>query len=224
MLPAGIFANEEYPIHIKWNRDKLRPILRLAKSLPNFQEKSKLVSDKLIINGVPYGIEDIPINPYKAAEKSNETHVVFSGELSPYSNVHKSPFSINGQNFHCSEQWIQYQKVLAFGDSFTANQILQAENALDCKRLSYKINGVDHEKWKNEGYELCFNGILEKFIQNPPLLSLLKASSPKILAEATTDRLWGTGIALRDTNALNTEKWYSEGWLSRMLLTIRDEP
>ena len=138
MLPNGIFANEEYPIHIKCNRDKLRPILRLAKSLPQFREKSKLVSDKLIINGIPCGIDDIPTLPpelaaYKAAEKSNDTHIVFAGELSPYSNFHKSPFSINGQQFHCSEQWIQYQKTLAFGDSFTANQILQAETALDCK-------------------------------------------------------------------------------------------
>ena len=228
-LPDGIFANEEFPLHIKRNRDKLRPILRLAKTLPNYREKSKLVADKLIINGVTYGVDDIHSLPpelaaYKVAEKSNDTHIVFAGELSPYSNFHKSPFTINGQLFHCSEQWIQYQKALAFGDSYTANQILQTDNALDCKRLSYKINGVDHVKWRNEGYSLCFDGIKEKFIQNPPLLSLLKSTAPKVLAEATTDRLWGTGICLRDTNALNTEKWNSEGWLSRMLSSIRDSP
>ena len=26
-LPAGIYANDEYPIHVKQKRDKLRPIL-----------------------------------------------------------------------------------------------------------------------------------------------------------------------------------------------------
>ena len=137
-LPDGIFANEEFPLHIKRNRDKLRPILRLAKTLPNYREKSKLVADKLIINGVIYGVDNIHSLPpelaaYKVAEKSNDTHIVFAGELSPYSNFHKSPFTINGQLFHCSEQWIQYQKALAFGDSYTANQILQTDNALDCK-------------------------------------------------------------------------------------------
>ena len=35
-LPEGIFANEEYPLHIKRNRDRLRPILRLAKSIPHY--------------------------------------------------------------------------------------------------------------------------------------------------------------------------------------------
>ena len=163
-LPNGIYANEEYPLHIKCNQDKLRPILRLAKTLPQYREKSKLVADKLIINGTSYGVDDIPTLPpdlaaYKAAEKSNDTHLVFTGELSPYSNLHRSPFIINSHQFHSSEQWIQYQKALAFGDSYTANLILQSESALDCKWLSYKIKGVDNVKWHNEGYELCFDGV-----------------------------------------------------------------
>ena len=93
---------------------------------------------------------------------------------------------------------MQYQKVLTFGDSFTTNQILQCETPLECKKLSYNINGVDREKWMSVGYELCFDGIREKFLQNSPSLAMLKTMSPKILAEATTDRLWGTGIRLRD--------------------------
>ena len=148
---------------------------------------------------------------------------MFAGELSPCSNFHLSPFTINGQSFHSSEQWVQYQKALTFGDSYTANQILQSDTALECKQLSYNINGVDKEKWKSVGYELCFDGIGEKFLQNPPLLAMLKTTLPKILAEATTDRLWGTGIRLQDSCALDTEKWSGTGWLSRMLITIRDE-
>ena len=68
-----------------------------------------------------------------------------------------------------------------------------------------------------------FDGIREKFLQNPPLLSMLKTTIPKTLAEATQDRIWGTGIRLHDTGALDTEKWTGPGWLSRMLHTIRCE-
>ena len=82
---------------------------------------------------------------------------------------------------------------------------------------------MDNDKWKSVGYELCFDGIREKFLQNPPLLAMLKTTTPKILAEATTDRLLGTGIQLWDTCALDTEKWSGTGWLSRMLITIRDK-
>ena len=95
--------------------------------MPQCREKSKMVADKLFIKGISYGVDDIPTLPpelaaYKAAERSNETHLVFAGELSPYSNMH-----------HSSKQWIQYQKALAFGNSYTANLILQSDSALDCK-------------------------------------------------------------------------------------------
>ena len=118
---------------------------------------------------------------------------------------------------------VQYQKALPFSDSFTVNQILQCETPLECKKLSYNINGVDREKWMSVGYDICFDGIREKFLQNPPLLAMLKTMSPKILAEAMTDHLWGTGLRLQDTYALDTEKWAGTGWLSIMLITIRDE-
>ena len=160
---------------------------------------------------------------FKAAEKSNDTHLVFAGDLSPYSNLYLSPFNINSQDFHSAEQWIQYQKALMFGDSVSANNILKADTLLECKRLSYKIHGVDKERWQNDRYEVCYDGIHEKFVQNTPLLQLLKTTAPKTLAEATTDRLGGTGVALRDTCALHTDKWHSEGWLSRMLMNIRDD-
>ena len=40
-LPAGIYANEEYPIHVKRTWDKLLPVLKLAKSLPAYHEKKQ---------------------------------------------------------------------------------------------------------------------------------------------------------------------------------------
>ena len=94
---------------------------------------------------------------------------------------------------------------------------------MECKRLSYKINGANCEKWHSDGYEICFAGIHEKFMQNQSLLQLLKSTTSKTIAKATTDKLWGTGIALWDSCTLQTDKWHSSGWLSRMLMTLRDE-
>ena len=52
---------------------------------------------------------------------------------------------------------------------------------------------------------------------------MLKATAPKLIVEASTDKLWGTGTNLRDNHALNPEKWYNKGWMSNMLMEIRDE-
>ena len=81
-LPSRVFVNEEYPLHIKQNRDKLRPIFRLGKSFPQYRDKSKMVNDKLIINGNSYGVEDIPTLPpdlaaYKV-QKGLMTHTLSS--------------------------------------------------------------------------------------------------------------------------------------------------
>ena len=134
--------------------------MRLAKSQPEYRERSRLDGDSLLINGTRYTIDDLDRLPsdiatYKAAEKSNETHIVFSGELSPYSNFHPCfalSFVMDDQIYHSSEQYIQYQKALAFGDSYVVNKILKTDTAIECKRLSYQINGVDAEHWRNEGY------------------------------------------------------------------------
>ena len=150
----------------------------------------------------------------------NDTHIIFSRELSPYSNFHPCNFVIDDQTYHSSEQYIQYQKALTFGDSYVTNKILKTDTAMECKCLSYQINGVDAECWKNEGYDICYEGIKQKFLQNEALLARLKSTTPKILAEAMPNRLWGTGIGLRDKNALEMNNWTSPGWLSRMLLNI----
>ena len=227
-LPAGIYANDEYPIHVKLKRDKLRPILRLAKTLPEYKDNTKLIGDKLIINGVKYSIDDIHMLPagleaYRAAEKNDANTIAFHGELSPYSNFHPSPFIIGEHSFHSTEQWIQYQKSLMFGDSYTANLILQTDSAIEAKRLSHKITGVDHTKWKLDGYEKCVTGIMAKFDQNPFLKLMLLSTKPKLLVEASTDKLWGTGVGLRDTNVLKRNSWTGQGWLSKMLHQIRDD-
>ena len=128
-LQQGIYINNEYPIHVKRARDKLHPILRYAKSLLNYRDKSKIKGDHLVINAVNCGIQDIDklssdFAAYKAAQKENDHCIAFHGELSPYSNFHHSKFMINNNTYHSVEQWIQFQKAMLFGDSLTANQIL----------------------------------------------------------------------------------------------------
>ena len=104
-------------MHVKQIRDSLRLILRLAKTMPVYKDKSKLEGDHLVINDIMYGIDDLckllsELAPYKVAQKENESYIAFHGEMSPCSNFHRSPFTVKNQQFHSTEQWIQYQKVM----------------------------------------------------------------------------------------------------------------
>ena len=111
---------------------------------------------------------------------------------------------------------------MLLGDTFTANQILTTSTPFKVKRLGYQINGFDPQQWKTDGYKSCLEGIKEKFLQNLPLLQMLKATLPKTLLEATLDKQWGTGVCLCDPNVLNKEKWYGTGWMTSILSTIHD--
>ena len=96
-----------------------------------------------------YSIDDIHKLPsdlatYCAAEKCDDETIPFHGELSPYSNFHPSPFTINNETFHSAKQWIQYQKCLFVQDSYTANLVLKCETLLKAKHLSYRVKGVDY--------------------------------------------------------------------------------
>ena len=116
-----------------------------------------------------------------------------------------------------------YQKALLFEDSIIANNILKSSTPLDAKRLSYNIADFSRTRWMNEGYDICSKGIREHFLQNQPLLEMLKGTGSKILVEASKDKLWGTGIPLWDKDALITSKWENPGWLSNILTNIQDE-
>ena len=227
-LPPGIYVNKEYPIQIKKARDRLRPVFWMIKSKPKYKDKCKLQGGKLVVDGVKYTVDTLGNLPlelaaYQAAEKRDDTALVFHGEWSPYSNFHPSPFLVDGVLFKSAEHYIQYQKSLFFGDSIMANQILKSQTPIEAKRLSYNIADFNAQRWIREGYELCAKGIREKFIQNTPLLEMLKSTGSLILAEASKDKTWGTGIPLCDTNALCTSKWENNGWLSRILMNIRDD-
>ena len=122
-----------------------------------------------------------------------------------------------------SGHWIQFQKVLLFGDSATAHKILQCDSPYEVIKLGYGVQGLDIRKWYDEGYELCLEGIRAKFQQNLSLMQMLLTTTPKLVAEAMTDGTWGTGIHLRDSNALDRKRWMSNDWLSDMLMSIRSE-
>ena len=183
-LPRGVYVNEEFPLHIKRARDRLHRVLKYIKTKPAYKDKCKIQGDKLIVDGVKYSMEnigDLPseIAAYKAAEKSSNSHIVFHGELSPYSNFHPGKFTLEDLVFPTAEHYIQYQKALYFGDSVTANSILKSATALDVKRLSYKIENFNKQQWVRDGYEICERGIRAKFEQNKLLMNMLKNYTTK---------------------------------------------
>ena len=112
---------------------------------------------------------------------------------------------------HSTEQYIQLKKAEFFNDRQSALKILTAETAIEFKQLARQIKNYDVAKWNDVAEDECFEGILEKFTQNPILNNVLQ-----------NDRKWGTGVPLHSPDALNSECWIGDNLLGRILSNVRE--
>lgn len=216
-LPDSIYIDEAYPESIKQKRYLLRPILKLAKTKEEFKGHCKLDKDHLIIKGKHYmmdTLKNLPeeLAPYKTAQRTTETCLVFQGIYCPLSNFHQSPFSINVQIFNTAEHLIQYKKACQFNDYETSEKIRQCTDPHEAKTLSRNIDKFNRDAWKDIAKDAYYPGIKAKFEQNTMLLQFLKSTWPLRLAESSYDSFWGTGIPLNDLHSTYPTYWKTKGY------------
>ena len=153
----------------------------------------------LKIHGRRYGVNNIgnlpqDLSSYKCTIKEDPDTIGFYGELNPMSNFYNCEFTFNNLKFHSSEQLIQFNKAKDFGDHVTMSQILYADTPLECKQLSRDIANYDDNNWRQVAKNMCQDGIMEKFKQNPSIGETLLNTGNKRLVECSFDKFWGTGI------------------------------
>ena len=85
-----------------------------------------------------------------------------------------------------------------------------------------EIANYNRDEWNKSAENLCYEGIRQKFVQNPSLQNYLLDTGNKTLVEASYDNVWGTGIPLGSVDSLNPTKWKSIGILGKILMKIRD--
>ena len=103
------------------------------------------------------------------------------------------------------------------------SQILYADTLLECKQLSRDIANYDDDNWKQVAKNMCQDGIMEKFKQNPSIGETLLNTGNKRLVECSFDKFWGTGVSLSKKNCLDKKLWANNGGiLGEMLMKTRD--
>ena len=226
-LNKGMYLDKEYPQDVERKRKILRPILKAARDKAKYKRRSRMEDDKVIIKGKPYSTDNLDELPsdleiFKITSKESKDVIAFFGYR--LSNFHPATFTIEEYSYHCSEQFIQHTKALYFGDTESADKIMNTSTAQECKSISMNIEHFDEDKWNETVKNLCAKGINEKFLQNPSLLDvLLTCTSTKTIIEATKDDIWDTGTALHSPNCLLQNKWVSQDIMGEILQELRDE-
>ena len=226
-LPKGTYVDQEYSADTEKARRQLRPILNAARKHDAFKNKSKMDGDSIIINSKRYttdNLHDLPeqLVGYNLSGKSDDSVVAFFGNLNPFSNFHPCEFHLDNITYHSSEQYIQLKKAEYFKDYKTAEKLLNTKNGPECKKLSKEINNYVHDQWKQVAKQISEPGITAKYFQNPRLMRVLASTDKRTLVESSKDSLWGTGIPLQSTDALDKNKWKNVGILGEILMNIRD--
>ena len=149
-IENNIYVDREFCYETEKDRRLLRPILKAAKGLKEYNRKCRLDGNQLVLDGKRYTKETLNQLPknleiMKITTKSDEHHVGFFGELCPLSNFHPSPFLLHGIDYHSTEQLIQHQKAKLCGDKQAERSILSAKTPLECKKLSREITNFSYK-------------------------------------------------------------------------------
>lgn len=148
-------------------------------------------------------------------------HLFYGG---PFSQWAKSPFIIDGTKFNTAEQWMMWNKALAFSDIDSAKAIQSTSDPREQKALGRKVKNFDDAIWMKVAYDLVVEGNRAKFDQNPKLADYLKATKGMIIVEASPyDRRWGIGLGETDPRALDEGQWLGENLLGKAIMDVRRE-
>jgi len=153
-----------------------------------------------------------------------EQFTFFWKNKSPFSQWYQgAPFQLHGITFVDAEHYMMWYKASVFGDTQTAQEVLNSKRPSEAKDLGRQVRGFSEPIWRVVAKIGVFRGNLAKFTQNPAILGTLLETAGTTLVEASpVDKIWGIGLAEDDPRAKSRDTWLGENWLGEVLTDVRD--
>ena len=140
------------------------------------------------------------------------------------SNWYLSDFTVDGVSFSSMEQYMMYQKAVVFKDKDIASKILKTDDVERIKEYGRQVSNYDDTIWNGVRQIIIYKGLLEKFRQNEKLKKALLDTGDDILVEcAVSDKIWGIGLSMKDSNKNDIKAWRGQNLLGFALMLVRDE-
>ena len=185
--------------------------------------------NKLIIQGSAYttdNLSDIPLDTTTLGITTTDSHILFNGRYSPYSNFFSRPDLFHDDQddiAYCStEQFYQHAKAKHLGNDSVAAEILAETDPATIKHLGEALTG-SRDEWVETCRDVMQQGITLKFQQNADLLAHMQSSGSKIHVECNQyDQYWGIGLARTDPQSQDPDQWKGENILGNILDTVRE--
>ncbi len=153
-----------------------------------------------------------------------ETMVLFWQPPGIYGQWTRSPFTVEGIDYSCAEQFMMAEKARLFGDDEIRAEILATDSPRQHKALGRRVRGFNRDRWQRERLPIVIRGNLAKFGQDPALQSALLATGDKLMVEASPiDRIWGVGLRADDPRIHDVNNWRGLNLLGEALASVRSQ-
>jgi ribA/ribD-fused uncharacterized protein len=141
----------------------------------------------------------------------------------PFSQWHRSGFTIDGIEYNCAEQFMMAEKARMFGDQDALTNIMKATHPKDQKAFGRTVKNFDKTKWNKVAKDIVYKGNMAKFKQNPKLKTILLETQGTLVEASPKDTVWGIGLDEKDPRAQNPEQWLGTNWLGEVLTKVRND-
>ena len=174
------------------------------------------------LKGTLYSIDNLsrmPVNLDGLDMKENDTHVLFSGELTPLSNFYKCQIKVNDVAHSSTEHLFQYERSLMLDRRDVALKVIAAPTPFEAMKAGREVNAP--KDWvTSKGKQLMTDILKAKIEQVPEFKKMLIDKAGKIFTESTTNKVWGTGIRITAGNAEDHSKWKGTNFLGEIITEL----
>lgn len=119
---------------------------------------------------------------------------------------------------HFSAKPIMLARAAFFGDERSYQLILNAKTPRECLQLGQLVIDFDESLWEDFRDFFVYQILLCKF-SDPKMKHVLMSTGDNLLAEASMDQVWGTGIVGDDVT--DPAKWVGRNEMGDILMRIR---
>ena len=173
------------------------------------------------------------INAATRQDKSDKPILFYSssGPYPEFSMHHMSKFIMASKwvssndkiAYNCGEQALMSTKAMVMNDTTANVSIMASSDPNEMKRIGRAVANFDEAKWSSMRKEVLFDINMAKFDQNDKLKTKLLGTAPAIIAEASLDQIYGTGIPINDPCTHDMEKWSGDNLLGKALMQVREK-
>ena len=140
------------------------------------------------------------------------------------SNWYLSRFTVDCITFSSMEQYMMYMKAEVFGDDDIKKEIMSTDDVGRIKALGRQVHNYNNTVWNGMRQIIIYEGLYAKYSQDDELKEKLLKTGDRLLAEcAVQDKIWATGISMKDDSRFDMNKWTGQNLLGFATMLVREK-